>query len=414
MKIEIVAIGDEVLKGSVVNGNAAFLSQELKKAGYLVDRHTVLPDNRPVMESALKEISDRSTIVITTGGLGPTIDDLTKSVLCKVFDSKLVFNDEIASDLKKRYSNLSSLEEQSTLPAKGSFFINKLGTAPGLVFTKDGKVIIALPGVPREMEMMFVNDVLPYIQKHYPLQKKFFLEEIHLGFIPENPVDAFLKTLPAGPVEFGIYPGYGILHVTFSVLANSADEAKKLIAPLKSKVEKEFSSHLFTSESGKIEGAIHHAFIERKKTLALAESCTGGAISAKLTAIPDCSLYFLGSIVSYSNDLKRDFLGVSSQILEKKGAVSKETVEEMVEGLLDRTSCDYAMAVSGIAGPSGGTPDKPVGTIYFAIAQRGQKIHAGKIMSRGRTRSLIIEYSANIALFSLWRFLVHQNPPMYQ
>jgi len=392
MHIEIVAIGDEVLKGHAVNTNAAFLSQQLKRLGYSVARHLVLPDRVEVIASALQESLARSSLVITTGGLGPTLDDLTKRVLAKLFDSELVFNEAVAQDLEQRFANLSSKEEQSTLPEKAQLVRNKIGTAPGFIFSQGEKILIALPGIPREMEAMFLSEVIPFMEKQFPLKEKLYMEELYLAALPENPVDTFLQSFPKDPlVEIGIYPGYGLLQVAFTTYAKSAAEAKKRLRVWKERICAQFAEHIYLSENGKIEQAVQAAFLERKKTLALAESCTGGAIAARICSIPDASQFFLGSIVSYANAMKRDLLRVSENTLQERGAVSREAVREMAEGLFAVTTADYVLAISGIAGPSGGTLEKPVGTIYLAVGCRGEKIEAGRIYCRAKSRASIGE-----------------------
>lgn len=410
MKIEILAIAEEILKGYTINTNASFLSKELQRRGYFVTRHTVLPDISEVMEEGFHEALKRSDVVITTGGLGPTSDDLTKRVLARIFSSPLEFNEEIAEDLKKRYEKLPSIEEQSTVPTKAHLLKNRVGSAPGFAFSEKGKTLIALPGVPREMEDMFLKEAAPYVEKHHPLREKIFVEEIYFALLSEIPVDRFIASEldPKHGIEVGIYPSLGVLHVTFS------GKDKAMLLSIKEKVKKEFHSHFFESSSGLLEESVHKLFISKKKTLALAESCTGGAIAKRLTALPGSSEYFLGSVVSYSNEMKESLLQVDPKTLKEKGAVSLETVSQMVKSLFNTTSCDYALAVSGIAGPTGGSNEKPVGTIYIALGERNGITLAGRIQSRGRTRLNIIDYTSNFCLFSLLNYLESHIPPMFQ
>lgn len=376
MSVEIVAFGNEVLQGLTVNTNASFLSDALRKRGYQVARHTVLPDETAAIEEGLKDAWERSSLVITTGGLGPTLDDLTESVLKRIFT-------------------------KAPLLLK-----NNLGSAPGLAFTEKGKTLIALPGVPREMEEMFLLEAFPYIEKMLPLKEKLFMEELHFAHLPEASIDRFLTSQKREGIEIGIYPSLGILHVTFTVFAKTKEEAHKIIAPLKKKTASEFSRHMFEAESGKIEEAVHQDFIAKKKTVAFAESCTGGLLAKRLTSLPGASNYFLGSFVCYADALKHKILHVSPSI----SSVSKKAVEEMAEGVFQITSADYALAVSGVAGPTG---EKPVGTIYAALGKRGGPIFSGKFQAKGRNREGILEYASSFCLFSLWKYLTSEQEPLF-
>ena len=335
MDVEIISIGDEVLRGQTVNGNAAFLSHELTERGYTICRHTVLSDDIEAIRSGLQEALHRSSFVITTGGLGPTLDDLTRVAAAPFFKEK-------PEELK-----------------------NELGTAPGAF----GSHLILLPGVPREMERMFLEETMPLILERYPLDKPYHIRSCTLCLLRELEVDPILKKLEAPGLKIGIYPAYGSLQIVF--------RSQRSVDDLIRKVQEQFPT--FYVGRGSIEEAVHREMIARKKTLALAESCTGGAIAARLARVPDASLYFLGSIVAYSNQWKERFLGVRHDTLSKHGAVSGEAVEEMIQGHFDETECDFAVAVSGILGPKGGSAQKPVGTIYIAVAERGKIIDIGRL-----------------------------------
>lgn len=375
MNIEILAIGEEVLKGFTVNTNAAFLSRELRRRGYKVTRHLVIPDDPNVIEESITDAFRRSNILITTGGLGPTSDDLTSAILEKIFPNH-------ASHLK-----------------------NSLGTAKGFAFSEQGKTIIALPGVPREMEAMFISEALPFLCKHNPIKEKHYVEELYFALLSENPVDKYISSLKLDKeIEVGIYPSLGVLHISFS-----GKERLKLIAA-KERVKAEFKNHFFDSETGSLEEAVHKMFCSKKKTLTLAESCTGGAIAKRLTSIAGASNYLLGSIVSYSNELKEKFLQVT---LDENGAVSLEATSQMAKGLLANTSSDYVLAVTGIAGPTGGSEEKPVGTVYLALAERDKQVVAGRFQALGKNRAWIIEYTTTYCLFSLLKYLESHTPPMF-
>lgn len=370
MSIEILAIGNEVLSGMTTNTNAAYLGQRLDHEGWSVVRHTVLPDDPGGITMGLQEALSRSLCVIATGGLGPTIDDITLACAQNIFEG-----------------------EPQEIP-------NRVGSASGLIFRAEDRLLILLPGVPQEMQSMFEESVIPYLHRELPLKEKRFQEITHLCLLKEQEVDPLLRELKTHhpKIEIGIYPGYG----TLTLRLRSSD--KSILQKAKHQIETLFPGHLFLSKSGKIEEAIHDWFIAHKKTLACAESCTGGLIASKLTALAGASNYFLGSLVTYSNELKEQLLGVSSETLKTKGAVSSETVSEMVKGLLQKTEADWGIAVSGIAGPSGGTKEKPVGTIWYAIGQRGKEAVSRSFLAKGNRQTITLQ-AANKVLGHLWQRL---------
>ncbi len=389
MLIEIVTIGDEVLAGRTPNTNSYFLSRALGAAGHRVMRQTTLSDTPQLLEKGLREALERADVVIATGGLGPTIDDFTRKVAAQIFDSPFHFDGNVAADLERRFGkNLASLQDQATVPSMAKVLLNRVGTAPGFVFEKEGKRLILLPGVPLEMEPMFQEFVAPALtaEKGHAAEFSFFR-------LIENEVDPLLRELKGAhpELELGIYPGHGILGVT--VKAPSAE----LLKFARGKIEGAFGAFLFSSPSGKVEEGIHLEMIRRKKTLALAESCTGGMLAERLTALPGASDYFLGSVVAYSNLLKRDILHVSEKTLKGHGAVSRETVGEMLLGIFETTPADFGIAVSGIAGPTGGTEAKPVGTVWGAMGERGGPAHIFTFQARG-SRQTIIVTATNILL----------------
>ena len=406
--IEIVAIGNEILSGITINSNAAFISNQLSKIGFDITRHTVLPDDPQALKAALKEVLSRSPIVICTGGLGPTCDDLTRQVAAELFDSPLHFNQAVADDLIKRYGKavLPSLKDQATVPDKAKLLKNPLGTASGLIFQDKGSTVILLPGVPVEMKQMLTDQVIPFLIEVYPIAKRSYHTSLHLFELFESSVDPLLRELKKEypPLDFGIYPSLGLLTVVIKVRATNEKEALLYLTPAKERIASQFASNVFDSPSGKIEEAVHHLLIDKKQTLSIAESCTGGAISSTLTHLAGASAYFLGSVVSYSNQIKMDVLHVKAETLQKHGAVSEETVREMIKGILQLTQSDWGIAITGIAGPSGGTPEKPVGTIWAAVGQKGKKEEVWKFKGWG-SREMIIQRGVNVVLAKLYRML---------
>lgn len=361
MSIEIVAVGNEVLRGMVVNTNGAYLGRRLDEEGWTIVRQSVLPDSKESLIKGLEEALKRSSIVIATGGLGPTLDDLTAECAATLFST----------------------------PA--TYLKNQIGSAPGFCFKEGKKLLFLLPGVPQEMEIMFENEVLTQL----PPQKKDHRVTIRFAMLRETEVDPVIREMK---VEAGIYPSYGGL----TVVLRGAD--LEVLEAGKEKLKKKFSSHYYESASGKLEEAIQNWMIQNKKTVACAESCTGGFLASQLTAIPGASAYFLGSIVSYSNRLKEMVLGVSPETLATKGAVSLETVKEMWTGVLKTTGADFGIAVSGIAGPSGGTAEKPVGTVFFAVGFKDKAPEVGSFRYEG-PRNLIILRTTRRLLSLIWNQL---------
>ncbi len=401
MSIEVVAIGDEILKGITVNTNAAFISRVLNLHGYKIVRQTVLPDHSQLLEQGLKEALSRADFVIATGGLGPTCDDVTRDAAARIFSSPFHTDQTLMHDLRERYGNsLTSLDDQARVPIKARLLKNPIGTAPGLIFSEGGKTLVLLPGVPPEMRPMMEKELLPLLPEYLKREKELTSTYVHFGLLREDDVDPVLRDLQTRfpDVEFGIYPGYGILNIRLtSVSRNSLKECK-------SEIEEKFQKFVFEDAEGKIEHAIKILFMKNSLTFACAESCTGGNVAAKITSIPGASNFFLGSLVTYSNELKETLLGVRKETLDRYGSVSKEAVLEMAKGLLERTKADYGIAISGIAGPDGGTPEKPVGSVWFAIAKQDGGCDALHLKLRG-SREAIMSSAAHRTLFFLWRLV---------
>ena len=405
MTLEILSIGNELLSGHTINSNAAVIGQALLPHGFSVDKVTLLPDEKALLKKGIEEAMQRASFIITTGGLGPTGDDLTRDIVADIFNTSLVYDEAIAADLIERFGkNLPTLEDQAMVPKGATVIPNPLGTAPGFIL--EGKAtVFVLPGVPAQMEVM-LPAVIGHLEKHHT--KSHYVAPLYLCLLSEQQVDPYLRTLEKEnpDVTIGICPGYGIL----SVYVQGKDQNK--IATLRDQVAQKFKTHVFSTASKQIEKALHQWMVEHKKSFASAESCTGGELSARLTKHPGSSDYFLGSIVSYSNHLKETALGVSKKNLQAQGAVSQEVVVEMVKGAKKLTGADYAIATSGIAGPDGGTPEKPVGTIWSAISTP-DKTFSGLIPIKGsiRNRALVIEYTVTYLLASLYRYLVYNIEP---
>jgi nicotinamide-nucleotide amidase len=402
MYIEILSIGDELLKGVVVNTNAAFLSKSLCENGYLISRQSVFSDDPIVLDKELRAALSRSCILIATGGLGTTLDDHTTKIAAMLFNSEYAYNEELATHLKKRFGNLKGIDAQAMLPKKAKLLPNSVGLAPGLVFEAENKLLILLPGVPLEMEVMFTEQVLPLLDKKVPVKAKSEERQLHFCMLNEATLDQIIRESMQhfSDVEVGIYPRFG------SVSLNLRSKNRKQLDEWDALLSKRLGLYLFSRTTNKIEEALHSWFIKHRKRLSLAESCTGGALSAELVKVAGASDYFLGAFLTYSDALKVGMLGVSEKTLKAFGAVSAETVREMCMGVFQKSDADFAVAVSGIAGPSGGTPQKPVGTVWAAIAERGKAPDVGKFHIAG-PRLKVIQATVQYLLGALWRKVEH-------
>lgn len=406
LKIEIITIGKELLDGRIVNRNAAFISAHLFKFGYAVERHTTFLDDLQILNEGLQEAYKRSDLIIITGGLGSTLDDLTRTVLAKVFNCKLSLNILVLADLQRRFGKeLDTLQDQATIPEKAQPLLNSVGTAPGLLFYTNDKMVVCFPGVPVEMQPMFVNRFLPILQERHPALHKYVVY-LYACFLKESQIDPTLRKLKIQlpELEIGIYPSYS--HVTIML----SSENKALLEYAEKLLKAQLDSFLYTAPTGKIEEALHSWFIKRKKTLVLAESCTGGTMASLLTAIKGASEFFLGSFVTYSSILKQHILGVPKELLETFGAVSAECVLAMLNSALDKSQADIGLAISGIAGPTGDSFYEKIGTMWAAMQEKGSSPYIFRLQIMGDRQTIILKTA--YSLFGiLWRKLAKNIPP---
>jgi nicotinamide-nucleotide amidase len=387
MRIELIVIGSEVLCGSVCDLNTETIALTLSKAGYTIVRQTTVIDDVKAVTEVLKEAFSRADIVLTTGGLGSTVDDVTRQAITELLGGSFTPKEEIK---------------------------NYIGIASGLVICPFKKTLIALPGVPSELESMMKKGVLEYLSRNFPIKKGYYRDHFSLLFKQEQEVDPLIRRLQEKFPEFlfGIYPDnpiFGILTVSISSEQFSKEEFLIYSLPILEEMKNLYPSELYRTPTGLIEEALHLHFVESNQTLAFAESCTGGVMSQRVTKFPGASRYFLGSLVTYSNELKEEVLGVAEETLLDSGAVSDLCVKEMVEGLFYRTKADWAVAVSGIMGPTGGSIEKPVGTVYYAIAKQGIILQSGLLPnSVYRERETLMQISATHLFGYLWR-LIHDH-----
>ena len=377
MKAEIVAVGTEILLGDIVNTNAQYLSKELASIGIEVFRQEVVGDNKVRLLEVFDEAFKRSDIVITTGGLGPTQDDLTKETACEFFGYQLVRHEESYNYLVTRYKKInreltSNNLKQVDFPKEAIVLPNPNGTAPGAILEKNNKFIIVLPGPPKEMKPMFENHVKEFLSKKGDgIIVSKVLRVLGIG---ESTAALKLKDIIDNGVNPTVAPYAKDEDVIFRVTAkgNNKEEAFKLIEPVKENIKSTLGEDYYgEGEENNIQSVLCKLLIDKNLTISTAESCTGGMIASKLVSYPGVSKVFLEGSVTYSNEAKIRTLNVKKETLDNYGAVSKETAYEMAMGIAKRTGSDVAIVTTGIAGPGGGTEEKPVGLVYIGLYYKG-------------------------------------------
>lgn len=403
MNVELVTIGDEILLGKVINTHIAYIGSKLARIGIPLSRQTSVRDERGALKEVLAESLERSDLVITTGGLGPTTDDTTKTVLAELFETKLVRDEAIVRDLRERYGeSLSAIVlTQADVPASAFVIANSVGTAPGFIFEKRDKRAVALPGPPNELTPMFENVVLPKLEA----ERKgdlFFERMFRTIGIRESDIEERVGRILQGfaGLSYGLIAHPYQVDLRLYCTSPSQQQANEILRPGEQVVEAELGKSIFTRDDRSFEEVIGEMLKNSKKTIALAESCTGGLIAKRLTDISGSSAYFEGAFVSYSNRWKENLLGVSSRTLVEHGAVSEQTAREMAENVREKAHTDIGLSVTGIAGPSGGTKEKPVGLVYMALAD-GRTTIARKFNFRGDREW--IRYRASQAALNMIR-----------
>ncbi len=413
MLAEIITIGDELLIGQIVDTNSAWIGQQLNAIGFKVHQITTVSDQREHILTAFKEASLRVPVVLITGGLGPTKDDLTKACLCDYFNVPLRFNEEAYKDVeylfKIRGREVTPVNRlQAELPANATLLSNKVGTAPGMWFDEGGVVYVSMPGVPFEMKYLMEKEVLPRLKSKFKtpfiLHKTILTQGIGESFLSELIAD-FENALPAH-VKLAYLPSAGMVRLRLSASGEEQfirKEMDRLAGTLAEKV----SQYMFGVDEDTIEEVLGQLLLKKGLTISTAESCTGGNVAHLLTSVPGSSAWYMGSTVTYSYKSKTDLLGVPADLMLKHGAVSEEVVLSMVDSVKKKFSTDCAIATSGIAGPDGGTPDKPVGTVWIGISLPG-KTFAKKVLL-GDNRLRTIQVASETALNMLRKALLSED-----
>lgn len=409
MFAEIITIGDELLIGQVVDTNSAWIGRELNKVGIEVIRVVSVRDRSDEIIEAIDAAMQRSSVVLVTGGLGPTKDDITKQALCDYFHTELVFSEEIFENVKRVLSGripMNALNKSQAMVPKDCLVINnRVGSASVSWFERNGKVLVSMPGVPQEMTTVMSEEVIPR------LADKFRTDVIvHKTFTVKNQPESVLAekleyweaALPLC-IKLAYLPKPGIIRLRLTGRGQSKEEIKSLIDDASVRLKAILGDDIFDEEDAPLERIIGDLLRKKGITLSTAESCTGGSIATRLTSVAGSSDYFKGAVVAYANEVKTSLLNVSPQTLAEQGAVSEKTVIEMVKGAMNTLKTDCAVATSGIAGPGGGTNEKPVGTVWIAAAYK-KEIRTMK-QDSNRGREMNIERAGNNALLLLLELL---------
>jgi len=410
----IITIGDELLIGQTIDTNSAWMAQELNKAGIWVKRRVAVGDVWDDIWTALDEESKDSDIILITGGLGPTADDITKPLLCKYFGGKLVINEDVEKHVKylfeKVYRRPGPMLErnlkQAEVPDVCTVLHNARGTAPGMWFEKDGKIFVSMPGVPHEMKGLMINEVLPRFPKYFKLPVIIHRTAFTMGtgesMIAEK-IKSFEDDLPEH-IKLAYLPGYGMVKLRLTGKGDNKEKLEKELDEKFSELKELVSEWLVSDEDENLAMVVQKILKGKNKTIGTAESCTGGYIAHLITSNSGSSVGYKGSIISYANDVKERILGVTDKTLRAVGAVSEETVIQMVKGAVEKLQVDFAVATSGIMGPDGGTDEKPVGTVWIAAGNK-DKIETAKLAFRfDRARN--IEMTGHAALNFLRKFIL--------
>ena len=413
----IITIGDELLIGQTIDTNSAWMAQELNTIGVQVINRIAVGDNREAIWKALDETISHSSIVLITGGLGPTADDITKPLLCDYFGGKMIVNKDVLAHVTYIFTEILKrplLErnmKQAEVPDNCTVLLNKRGTAPGMWFERNDssspskKIIVSMPGVPHEMKGLMLNEVIPRlktINKDFEIHHRTLLTAgAGESFIAER-LQSWESALPH-PIKLAYLPNYGMVRLRLTVMANKDAALESLIDTKFKELQELLSDIMVIAEDAPLEKALGDLLLQKKKTIATAESCSGGYIAHLLTSIAGSSAYYKGSVVAYDNSIKEKLLGVSPETLQQQGAVSSETVTEMLKGILASAGADFGIAVSGIMGPAGGTEDKPVGTVWVAVgsaeSQQTQSFH----FRFDRQRN--IQLTAANAMLLMWKYI---------
>ena len=403
MQAEIITIGDEILIGQIVDTNSAWLGEKLNAAGIRIHRITSVSDTARHIEQAVGEALKRSDVVICTGGLGPTKDDITKHTLARMFGMALVRDEAVYEQVRRmtelRHIDFNELNQAQALVPEGCVVLpNRCGTAPGMWFERDGRVLVSLPGVPFEMKALVDEQVLPRLCEHFRFRAIVHRTAITFGMaesILAETIAGWESALP-GYLHLAYLPSALCIRLRLSAYEVEGESVAREIESRFEALRRIIPHNIIGFETATMQEVVHKILTERSLTLATAESCTGGSIAARFTAMPGASAYFLCGVVSYSNESKAELLGVDPADIARYGAVSEQVARQMAEGVRRAAGADYGVATTGIAGPSGGSAEKPVGTVWIAVATPRETVAILK--QCGTDRGQIIDRASAFAI----------------
>lgn len=401
MKAELLTIGNEILIGQIVNTNAVWMAQQLNEAGISIVHMSSVPDEKQAILDAFAEAGKRAELVLITGGLGPTKDDVTKATFCEFFNTRLVMDEEVLQDVSgfftKRGKEVSEVNrKQAEVPEGCRVIRNKNGTAPGMWMEKNNTIYVSMPGVPFEMKAMVTEDILPELKKRFTLpfiyHKTILTQGIGESMLAEL-ISDWEDGLPAQQIGLAYLPSPGMVRLRLSSTGTKEEELRNRVEQAFAQVQPLIQKYIYGyeeygQEQPTMEEILGRLLKERGLKLCLAESCTGGYISHLITGIAGSSAYYNGGVVPYHNEFKHELLGVDEAVFTSVGAVSRECVESMAKGAMQRFKADAAIAVSGIAGPTGATDGKPVGTTWIAVALKDTVISKQFIFGDNRQRNI--------------------------
>jgi nicotinamide-nucleotide amidase len=416
---EVVSVGTELLLGQVLDTNSQFLAVELAKLGIESYYRSTVGDNKQRIRAVLRQALERCDILITSGGLGPTADDLTTECIAELLETELIFDEEVFEHIKKLFASRNfkmpdSNRKQAMRPAGADILSNSRGTAPGIIWKLGSKelsrvgisnperprVILTFPGVPRELHAMWREVAAPYLIKSFGSGVLWSMELKHIGIGESALAEQFAHLLDLSNPTVAPYAGHAECRLRVTAKADSVEKARALAAPVIDEIKAGSGSRCYGVDDDTLESVVGRLLKEKKLFLCLAESCTGGLISQRLTDVPGSSQYIALNMVTYSNQAKMDLLGVKQQTIETHGAVSAECAQEMANGALALGHGDIALSVTGIAGPDGGTEEKPIGTVYLGLAAgdfySGRTLRLGKASARSEVRFRTAQEALNM------------------
>lgn len=409
MKVEIITTGDEIMSGVTLDTNFHWAAEKLVGLGFDLRFHTTVGDDEENITEAFRTATKRVQAVIVSGGLGPTSDDLTAAVVSRFFGVPLELNsvalDMIENRFKERGYRFSEINKKQAYVPQGSKILkNFWGTAPGFQFEKEGVIFFFLPGVPKEFKAMIEEYVIPELDRISTERKKYKTRMIKTFGLRESEVAERIHGVEREGIRIGYRPHFPEVHIRVSGYADTEDEAEKLVSRTVGEIASRLGEYVFSNDEATLEEVVGKLLSQKKLTIAIAESCTGGLVSNRITNVPGSSNYFERGIVSYSNESKIEILEVPKELIESVGAVSAEVVEAMAEGIRKLAHSDIGVAISGIAGPSGGTEVKPVGTVFIGISHE-KGVNSRRFQFKG-TREEIKLISSEVALDRIRKFIL--------